>query len=252
MNKEIIKERFSKASNTYNNHALAQKIIIDKLIHFTKENGIKEADNVFEIGCGTGLMTKEIINHFFPKNLIVNDICENQLSITLNESDYKENNIQYIQGDAEYILFPEKNNLILSSSAIQWLNDLDSFFSKIQTSITKDGIFAFSTFGKDNLKEIKSITGNGLDYKSKEEINNHLSKYFDIIFSFQEDIVLNFESPKQVLTHLKLTGVNSLSNKTWTKKDLIDFTDSYNKEFKNSNGVSLSYNPIYFIAKRKN
>lgn len=252
MNKEVIKERFSKASNTYNNHALAQKIIIDKLIHFTKKNGIKEADNVFEIGCGTGLMTKEIINHFSPKNLIVNDICENQLSITLNESDYKEYNIQYIQGDAEYILFPEKNNLILSSSAIQWLNDLDSFFSKIQTSITKDGIFAFSTFGKDNLKEIKSITGNGLDYKSKEEIKTHLSKYFDIIFSFQEDIVLNFESPKQVLTHLKLTGVNSLSNKTWTKKDLIDFTDSYNKEFKNSNGVSLSYNPIYFIAKRKN
>jgi len=150
VNKEIIKERFNKASNTYNNHAFAQKIIINKLIHFTKENGIKKANNVFEIGCGTGLMTKEIINHFSPNNLIVNDICENQLSITLNERDYKGYNIQYIQGDAEDILFPEDNNLILSSSAIQWLNDLDSFFSRIQTSINKDGIFAFSTFGKDN------------------------------------------------------------------------------------------------------
>ena len=55
--------------------------------------------------------------------------------------------------------------------------------------------------------------------------------------------ILEFETPKDVLKHIKNTGVNALSDTRWTKSDLINFEEKYPI---NANGkYSLTYQPIY-------
>ena len=46
-------------------------------------------------------------------------------------------------------------------------------------------------------------------------------------YIYPEIYVMAFDSPKDVLNHLKLTGVNAIENKSWTKKDLINFENGY-------------------------
>ena len=47
---------------------------------------------------------------------------------------------------------------------------------------------------------------------------------------------------------MKKTGVNSLSTKTWTVKEVKDFCDTFNKKFKET---KLTYSPLIVIAKLK-
>jgi hypothetical protein len=62
-------------------------------------------------------------------------------------------------------------------------------------------------------------------------------------FIEQEIHVLAFDSPKAVLRHLQMTGVNAIENISWTKKDLINFESAYKNLC--SRRTTLTYNPIY-------
>ena len=129
-------------------------------------------------------------------------------------------------------------------------------------------------------KEIRELTGNGLPYRSREELEVALSPHFDILYSEEELIPLSFEDPIKVLYHLKQTGVNGLSTQSsptgkqendlcssdnnsknnfknnlpqqqWTRRDLQLFCERYMQEFTQGTSVSLTYHPIYIIAKKK-
>ena len=52
-----------------------------------------------------------------------------------------------------------------------------------------------------------------------------------------------FNSPKDVLKHLQLTGVNAIENVHWTKKDLTNFENGYSNLC--ARRVTLTYNPVY-------
>jgi malonyl-CoA O-methyltransferase len=111
------------------------------------------------------------------------------------------------------------------------------------------------------MKEIRELTGKGLPYRSREELEAALSLHFDILYSEEELIPLSFEDPMKVLYHLKQTGVNGLSaqsslypkheKQTWTRRDLQHFCERYTQEFTQGTSVSLTYHPIYIIAKKK-
>lgn len=111
------------------------------------------------------------------------------------------------------------------------------------------------------MKEIRELTGKGLPYRSKEELEAALSFHFDILYSEEELIPLSFEDPMKVLYHLKQTGVNGLSaqsslypkheKQAWTRRDLQHFCERYTQEFTQGTSVSLTYHPIYIIAKKK-
>ena len=55
--------------------------------------------------------------------------------------------------------------------------------------------------------------------------------------------IMAFDSPKDVLRHLQLTGVNGVESTAWTKKDLIKFENGYKNLC--SSRPTLTYNPIY-------
>ena len=57
---------------------------------------------------------------------------------------------------------------------------------------------------------------------------------------------LTFKTPLELLAHMKNTGVNSLSEKTWTITKVKEFCDKYSKMYPKS---KLTYSPIVVIAK---
>lgn len=92
----------------------------------------------------------------------------------------------FLSGDAETISFPDKSTLITSCSALQWFDSPEEFFKRCNTLLHSQGYFAFSTFGKKNMKEIRELTGKGLPYRSREELEAALSLHFDILYSEEE------------------------------------------------------------------
>lgn len=165
--------------------------------------------------------------------------------------------VRFCPGDAEALDFPEATDLITSCSTLQWFNDPAAFFLRCHHALAPDGLFAFSTFGPRNMHEIRQLTGNGLDYLLLEELLALLSPHFDILLAEEEIVPLPFSTPHEVLKHLKQTGVTGTEKKIWTRGRLQTFSEAYVRQFGNAGhnstegSVTLTYHPIYVIAKRK-
>ncbi len=249
MDKRLIAERFSKAAHTYGKEACIQHQIAERMVSLlNQKKGTSQFNKIFEFGCGTGSYSQMLHTQFNPSDMSINDLCEEMINRCKEVLDSK---VNYIVGDAESIELPSNNNLITSCSTIQWFDNPMGFFEQSTEHLDDHGYLAFTTFGKENMKEIRETTGEGLSYLTTEEITQSLSDKYDIIHADEQIIEQYFDEPKQVLRHLKETGVTGISNQRWTPRILIQFCEEYGKLFTTKQGVRLTYHPIYIIAKKK-
>lgn len=243
MQTNLVKNCFEKSFDKYDENAFVQKILAENLSEqiFAVKNSF---DTVFEIGCGTGLLTRCINNKITFKKYFANDLTEkskNYIAKILPE-------FTFIHGNAQKIKPPHNIDLLTANAVFQWFNNLDKFINYYKPYLNKNAILAFSTFGKDNFSEIQNITGLGLNYLSQQEIINILKPDFDILYTNEYKYKLDFNTPLELLAHMKNTGVNSLKKKIWSFKNVKDFCTDYMEKYEN---ITLTYNPIIITAKFK-
>lgn len=245
VNKVQVQRRFAKAKDSYLDHAQAQKQIYETLADLIQHYCPHSCAQVFEIGCGTGGLTRLLHHKLNIQQYTVNDLYPEVLDII-------DVPVTLVLGDAENITFPKQLDLVVSSSALQWMQNLEAVFAKVADALVSKGWFCFSIFGKKNLKEIRELTGEGLHYFEDFELKKMLQQQgFEVLYCQEQEIVLPFESPLAVLKHLKATGVTASSQQfKWTKQTLYAFIESYQQKFVHEQHVLLTYHPIYIIARR--
>lgn len=251
--KNIIGQRFHKNKKTYNKHAVVQKEIALKLVQKIINAGETRFDKILEMGCGTGFLTDEILKHMKIGRYYINDLVHSMIS-EIEKIAEKNNyhNFTFLPGDAEKMLFPEELDAVISASTFHWFENLESFFEKIFCAVKKGGLFAFSTFGPENFKEVKDTAKINLNYQSSHELTRLLLRNFTVIDMEEWTRVEYFKSPDEVLKHMKYTGVNSLQKKYFGKDKYIRFCADYTKNYSTEDhSVSLTYNPIIVIARNR-
>ena len=237
INKALVKKRFSKSLKTYEENAIIQKIMAKKLIKLLDS---KEYNSIFEIGCATGILTKEIKKNLTFKEYSANDIVEKSQEY-INKIIYPNT---FLAGDIEEIKLNKKYNLILSNASLQWCNDIEKVLEKLINSLEEKGTLAISIFGDNNLKEIKDVFHIENNTYSSAKLRKSLEKYNLIKFE-EEEFKIEFENPIMILKHLKLTGVNAIKEFALTKKKLKEFEEEYIRKYQNNGKVLLTYNPVY-------
>lgn len=229
IDKELVKKRFAKSLTTYEDNAFVQKEMGLKLINLL---GKKDFNSIFEVGCASGLLTKQIKENLIYETLTANDIVP-------QAQDYvKDIATDFICADIETINLNKNYDLIISNACLQWCNDINATINNLLNALNNNGILAFSLFGEDNLKEIKNL----FNFQNKIQITAKVFK--------EENIKLYFDSPIDVLKHLKLTGVNALKEHKFTKSSLKEFEKKYKELYSENGKVYLTYNPIYLIIKK--
>ena len=245
--KELIRKRFSGAGAAYGDAAVVQRDIAAALSSMIDMHvpGLFR-DRILEVGCGTGFLTRRLAADTAVKELFINDICSEFSSFFEDLP-----SVKFIPGDAELIDFPSGIGLIASSSVIQWFDSQESFFHKCRKCLRSGGYLAFSTFGGNNLYEIRELTGKGLAYPSLQELETWLSRAgFHILRMDEEEVTLTFPTPIDILRHLRMTGVTGTSGHTWSRGRLTTFTESYFERFRTDGGVSLTYHPVYVVTQK--
>ena len=220
---------FNKHYNVYEKYSLAQKQVAKNLLDYMGKSNIfnTQINSIFEIGCGTGIFTKEYRKYFLHSDLILNDIFD--VREFIKDIDY---NI-FIQENIEELDIP-KSDLVVSSSVFQWIKDKDSLIRNIAENTDN---LCFSSYVSGNLIEIKNHFDISLDYLNIEEFKEILKKYFSSVKSYSETIKLDFEAPMLVLKHLKYTGVTGFQRTSISKV----------KTFKDN---ILTYEVAYFICQK--
>ena len=247
MDTALIRQRFSAASASYDAEAEAQQHIAARLWALAAPHVPSGAD-VLEIGAGTGLLTRLILEAQ-PRSLTVNDLY---LSPQVQElAQQFSGRVQCRVGDAEHLEFGGPFDAVLSASTVQWFADIPAFFARCAGVLPKGGLLAFSSFLPGNLQEVAALTGVGLTYASAAELQGQLAPNFDLLAVEQGDVTLHFASPRHVLLHLRHTGVTGIRSVVWGKNSYKEFVARYTARYGNGHGVRLTYRPVYVLAKSK-
>jgi malonyl-CoA O-methyltransferase len=250
INKELLQKRFRCATKTYDKHAIVQKHMAKTLVDMSKNHIPHSHNNIMEIGCGTGLLTDQIIRRYTTRNYVANDLVgEVEYNIKHIIETHTSARFSFLQGDAEQVVPDIKQDVIWSGATIQWIEDLDSFFSKVSRYLNDDGYFALSSFNVDNYREVKMITGKGINYKSMQDVVICANKYFKVLDSQSWYQKLWFKTPADVIKHMRYTGVNGVSATKWNKKDLEQFVTNY-EMFSKENSYPLTYHPFLLILQK--
>ena len=242
MNKDLIQKRFAKNLDTYNDNAKIQKKMAERLLSFLDRT---DFNDILEIGCGTGFLTQLVNDGFNFNTYTANDIVESC------EKYVKEINpkINFIPADIEKAVenSDKKYDLIISNAAFQWVENLESFIKLLVSKLNDDGVLLFSTFGPENFREVNFVLGKTLPYYSANELQEIINGYKSVVE--QEMHVMAFKTPKDILKHIKSTGVNALEMVSWTKTDMQKFENGYNNF---CSGIpTLTYHPIYVKIENK-
>lgn len=250
VDKDLLRRQFQRAAASYEAQALAQRQAAERLLDLLERHGGGPFRRVLEIGCGCGLLTRSLLARCSGiEELVLNDLAPDFAS-RLELAAPVPALPRFLPGDIETLPLPGPFDLIISSSALHWLHDLDSLLKKLSAHLSPGGSLAFSLYGPENLREIRELTGLGLRYSSLAAVAAMLrDSGLSLLHSSEEAATLHFASPQDVLRHLRQTGVNALSREPWSRVRLEQFCAEYRRHFSAGGRVSLTYHPMYCLAK---
>jgi malonyl-CoA O-methyltransferase len=154
-------------------------------------------------------------------------------------------------GDIEHLELPAELDLVASSSTFQWLEDLPRFFAKVHRSLNDGAVFGFSMFGDETYYEIRELTGTGLNYPPFSEVRDQVAENFKIVHADIDRDHLHFAHPREVLGHIRATGVGGVGGFSWTPRRYERYVEDYKEKFSTEQGVMLSYVSYFIVAQKR-
>lgn len=157
---ERIARRFDQAAPTYDEAAKTQKRIALALAEAIAAEPWPPGARVLELGCGTGRLTRALIDRLEPAQWIAGDIAPamlEQLGRGLNRPALSLRRLDAAQPDVE-----PGFDLVCSSLTLQWLADPRAVIGRWRALVRPGGVLAFSTLLAGSFAEWrKALTAAG-------------------------------------------------------------------------------------------
>lgn len=213
VDKSLVGRRFSAARETYRRGASVQRRVAESLWSRVVPliEGKRDFGRIIEVGAGTGVLT-ELYEMALSgggcrySSLELWDLAELSCKLPSNAT--------WRTCDAETCIrsvASESVGLLLSSSTLQWFHSPERFVAEAYRVLRKGGIAAFALYGEGTFSQLRELTGVSLRYPSLATLKAALPAEAIIEVGETESISMDFASPKELLRHLRETGVNGAS-----------------------------------------
>jgi len=158
INKAQVKRSFSSATHTYDEHAVLQREIADRLlghIDFTKIT----PKRILDVGCGTGYFTRLLCQRFKKAGVTALDLSENMVKATHASHTGRlpwHGRRHHVVSDGCTLPFADGSfDLVTSNLAMQWVPDPMLMMQEMRRVLAPGGLILFSTFGRRTLAELR-------------------------------------------------------------------------------------------------
>lgn len=147
MRKAEIGAAFGAAAEHYEASAHVQRTVAMHLAEMAARTRLPRDARILEIGCGTGLLTREIRARWPDAELIATDLAPEMLAETRRQGI----EAQLLPMDGEAPVFEGRwFDLILSSLAFQWFADLPRALARLHGLLRPGGSLYFATMGAES------------------------------------------------------------------------------------------------------
>ncbi|ASQ91440.1 malonyl-[acyl-carrier protein] O-methyltransferase BioC [Prosthecochloris sp. GSB1] len=254
VNKGFVRQRFGKRLQGYHRHAFIQREMAERLAEMTAAHLPEgRAERLLEVGAGSGALTGALLSRVRAGAFYANDLVPECREMVENAAALCNVPLAgFLAGDIERCdCLPERLDLVASGATVQWLDDLPGFLRRMAGVLLPGGLLAFSTFGPDNMREIRSIESVGLHYHSLAALREMAREHFDVLDACEDRRRLDFTGPEAVLRHISGTGVNGLDRRAWTKSRHRSFVERYRRCFPAGEGVRLTYHTMCVVMRKR-
>ncbi len=251
LDKQLIAESFKASAETYENNAFVQQGIGRKLVRYLQDIDSIDYKKVLEIGCCTGILTEHLVGINKINTLYLNDIVPEFCSTTSIRVAERVGRVELMPGDIEKCPLPVDLGLIVSSATFQWISDLPALIGKIHGALHDNGYLVFSIFGPGTMREISELTGRSLQYFSEANLSEMLHDIFHIKLLQSETEQIYFPTVREVLKHIRQTGVGGVGRSKWMPGKFKVFEKQYLNRFSSDKGLSVTYASTFVVARKK-
>jgi len=223
--KQRISDAFGAAAGRYDDHAGPQRLAAALVADLAQRQRPDGVGRILEIGCGTGFLTRDIQARWPGAELVVTDLSPDMLARAATGGLVAGT---FLTMDGEAPIFEgEWFDLILSSLAFQWFDDLEGAIARLAGLLRPGGSLIFSTMGQGSFArwrmahQASAVSAGIPDYPSLETLRSMLARFEDA-FAFDEDYALACGGAKGLIAHLKGIGavVPSEGRKPLAPRDL--------------------------------
>ncbi|GIK85683.1 MAG: malonyl-[acyl-carrier protein] O-methyltransferase [Betaproteobacteria bacterium] len=226
-----VRRAFSRAAATYDAAAALQREVGARLV--SRLDVVRLApQRILDVGCGTGEATAELAARYPDAHVVGLDLALPMAQaarerLRRGRSLYRRllAPIRGARGDAAHLVCADANllpfagvafDLVFSSLALQWVNDLSRPFAEVRRVLRVGGLFTFTTFGPDTLKELRAAF-------ARADGHTHVSRFVDmhdvgdmlVAAGFadpvmdMETITVTYASPRALMLDLKALGATN-------------------------------------------
>jgi malonyl-CoA O-methyltransferase len=236
---------FSNAKLTYDEHSPVQQRAGKELIKLIDENFFNK---IIDIGCGTGLITKELYQYRISNSFEALDFSEEFLTIAKSRN--VKNNIIYQYADFDSYFAQQQSiyDLIFANMSLQWSKNFSLLLKQLYNSMNIDGSLAFTIPINGTFKELDNYHINKF-----LALNNVISLLnqtgFSVKSAYEKAYTINFNTPVERLRSIKKTGASHFQG-TRQSIDKSIFKQLRQSCQSNRQSCPLTYNIGLFYAKK--
>lgn len=207
--KQRISNAFGAAAARYDDHAAPQRQAAALVADLAARQHPGGVARILEIGCGTGFLTRDIQARWPKAEMVVTDIAPEMVGRVAQGGMIAGT---FLTMDGERPAFDGPwFDLIISSLAFQWFDDLGSALRRLTALLRPGGSLFFSTMGQGSFARWRTAHARcGLvagvpPYPTLTDLQALLETYPDA-FAFDEDYAVACPTARNLLAHLKGIG----------------------------------------------
>jgi malonyl-CoA O-methyltransferase len=234
IDKRAVRRSFDRAAKTYDAAAVLQHEVCRRSLE--RLDFIRHAPQcILDAGCGTGNAWQGLGARYPAARMLALDIAPGMLRQARAGLSWHQRLLrrgpQTVCGDLERLpLAGGSIDLVWSNLALQWVNELPRAFVEMRRVLAPGGLFLFTTFGPDTLKELRAA-------QADTDGHPHVSRFIDmhdigdmlVEAGFADPVIdmetftLTYDDARAVMRDLKAIGAHNaaenrpsaLSGKQW-------------------------------------
>jgi len=153
--RSAVRGSFDRAAQSYDEHAVLQREVCQRLLDRLDYTTI-EPKVIVDLATGTGQGAEALSQRYKKARVLPMDISEAMLKQARSRGRWLRP-LHPVAADMTALPIADGSvDLLFSSLGMQWVDDLDRVFREVRRVLSANGLFLFTTFGPDTLKELRA------------------------------------------------------------------------------------------------
>lgn len=172
VNKLALRQSFDSCAHSYDEHAVLQHEVGQRVLQRLDLIKIKP-QLVLDAGTGTGKQSLALVKRYKDARIVSLDLASSMLQHARKRKPWLAKQ-SFVCADIEHMPLPDNSvDLLFSNLTLQWCTEYDRVFTEVDRVLKPGGLFIYSTFGPDTLKELR---------QSWQQVDNniHVNAFMDM------------------------------------------------------------------------